>query len=91
MSQIQIAHANDTKQLRDGVVNMVNVGADNLAIEPGESTAAAGRAAFEALEAATAAVAAGEVEGLVPATLYKRVSVARRTRRRRSQIQTSRS
>ena len=32
MSQIQIAHANDTKQLRDGVVNMVNVGADNLSL-----------------------------------------------------------
>lgn len=71
MSQIQIAHANDTKQLRDGVVNMVNVGADNLAIEPGESTAAAGRAAFEALEAATAALAAGDVDVLVTAPINK--------------------
>ncbi len=69
--QIQLAHTNDIKQLRDGAVNVVNVGADNLAIEPGEGTAAAGRAAFDALEAATAALAAGDVDVLVTAPINK--------------------
>lgn len=69
--QIQLAHTNDIKQLRDGAVNVVNIGADNLAIEPGEGTAAAGRAAFDALEAATAALAAGDVDVLVTAPINK--------------------
>lgn len=70
-TQIQFTHINDVKQLRDGAVNVVNVGADNLAIEPGEGTAAAGRAAFDALEAATAALAAGDVDVLVTAPINK--------------------
>lgn len=71
LSQIQLAHTNDVKQLRDGAVNVVNVGADNLAVTPGESTAEAGRAAFDALEAATAALAAGDVDVLVTAPINK--------------------
>ena len=70
-TQIQFTHTNGVKQLRDGAVNVVNVGADNLAIEPGEGTAAAGRAAFDALEAATAALAAGDVDVLVTAPINK--------------------
>lgn len=71
LSQIQLTHTNDVKQLRDGAVNVVNVGADNLAVTPGESTAEAGRAAFDALEAATAALAAGDVDVLVTAPINK--------------------
>lgn len=71
LSQIQLAHTNDVKQLRDGAVNVINVGADNLAVTPGESTAEAGRAAFDALEAATAALAAGDVDVLVTAPINK--------------------
>lgn len=71
LSQIQLAHTNDVKQLRDGAVNVVNVGADNLAVTPGESTAEAGRTAFDALEAATAALAAGDVDVLVTAPINK--------------------
>lgn len=70
-AQIQIAHTNDIKQIRDGAVNMINIGEENLAIEPGESTAAAGRAAFDALEAATAALSAGDVDVLVTAPINK--------------------
>ena len=71
MTQMPITHAADAKQVRDGAVNMVNIGGDNIPVEPGQSTEAAGRAAFEALEAATAALACGDVDVLVTAPINK--------------------
>lgn len=71
LPQIPITHINDAKQIRDGVINMVNIGADLIPVNPGESNAAAGQAAFEALEAATAALVNGEVDVMVTAPINK--------------------
>jgi 4-hydroxythreonine-4-phosphate dehydrogenase len=55
----------------DGAVNIVNVVDENVTVEPGTSTPAAGAAAFASLEAAVAQLKAGEIDVLLTAPINK--------------------
>lgn len=56
---------------RHGKMNLVNVGQTNLTPQFGQPTAESGRSAYEALEAAVAALEAGDIDVLVTAPINK--------------------
>lgn len=58
-------------EIKDGDYNIINVVPEETKVEPGQSTPAAGQAAFDALEAATAALRDGEIDVLVTAPINK--------------------
>lgn len=59
-------------QAKPGVLNVVNCVADDVKVEPGVSSQAAGEAALASLEAAVRAVSAGELDVLVTAPINKK-------------------
>lgn len=54
LPQVQFTRVDKASDARDGVFNIVNVVGEDLKIEPGTASEAAGAAAFAALEAAVA-------------------------------------
>lgn len=58
-------------EARDGVVNIINVVGEDVKVEPGQATEAAGAAAFAALERATADLRDGLIDVLVTAPINK--------------------
>lgn len=61
-----------TADIHDGECNIVNIAADELKVETGRPTEESGRAALLALEQATEAIAAGEIDVLVTAPINKK-------------------
>lgn len=71
LPQMQLVQIPDATQAREGAINIVNVVGEEVHPEPGADTPEAGKAALAALEAATAALRAGEVDALVTAPINK--------------------
>lgn len=67
-SMNQIANAVDA---RDGACSIINVVGEDTIVEPGKATAAAGKAAFVALEQAVADLRNGTIDALVTAPINK--------------------
>lgn len=71
LPQISFTQISKGEDIRDGVLNMLNVIAEEIKPEPGQSSQAAGKAAFTALERAVADLRAGLVDVLVTAPINK--------------------
>jgi len=61
----------DASQAEAGQINLVDIAAGELKVEPGQATAEAGAAALKALDAATQALLDGSVDVLVTAPINK--------------------
>lgn len=71
LEPVQLNRINDASEARDGACNIVNVVGEDLKIEPGQPTEAAGAAALAALEAAVADLRKGNIDVLVTAPINK--------------------
>lgn len=71
LPQVQLNRIDSAADARDGVFNIINVVGEDLKIEPGIASEAAGGAAFAALEAAVADLRAGDIDVLVTAPIDK--------------------
>lgn len=71
LPQVQFTRIDSDADARDGVFNIVNVVGEDLKIEPGVASEAAGAAALAALEAAVADLRAGNIDVLVTAPIDK--------------------
>ena len=71
LPQVQFTRTDSAADARDGVFNIVNVVGEDLKIEPGIPSEAAGAAALAALEAAVADLRAGNIDVLVTAPIDK--------------------
>jgi 4-hydroxythreonine-4-phosphate dehydrogenase len=71
LQSINFNQIDDASQARDNAVNIINVVGEDVKVEPGESTEAAGQAAFAALERAVTDLRAGKVDTLVTAPINK--------------------
>ena len=71
LPQVQLNRVDSAADARDGVFNIINVVGEDLKIEPGIASEAAGGAAFAALEAAVADLRAGDIDVLVTAPIDK--------------------
>ena len=71
LPQVQLNRVDSAADARDGVFNIINVVGEDLKIEPGVASEAAGGAAFAALEAAVADLRAGDIDVLVTAPIDK--------------------
>ena len=71
LPQVQLNRVDSASDARDGVFNIINVVGEDLKIEPGIASEAAGGAAFAALEAAVADLRAGDIDVLVTAPIDK--------------------
>ena len=71
LPQVQLNRVDSVADARDGVFNIINVVGEDLKIEPGIASEAAGGAAFAALEAAVADLRAGDIDVLVTAPIDK--------------------
>ncbi len=71
LPQVQFNRIDSAADARDGVYNIVNVVGEDLKIEPGTASEAAGAAALAALEAAVADLRAGNIDVLVTAPIDK--------------------
>lgn len=71
LPQVQFTRIDSAADARDGVFNIVNVVGEDLKIEPGIASEAAGAAALAALEAAVADLRAGNIDVLVTAPIDK--------------------
>lgn len=69
--QVPTMHVQSAADAKDGTLNIVNVVGDDEQLAPGQSTEAAGRAAFAALERAAADLQEGLVDVLVTAPINK--------------------
>ena len=72
LPQVQLNRVDSAADARDGQYNIVNVVDEDLKIDPGMATEAAGKAAFAALEAAVADLKAGDIDVLVTAPINKK-------------------
>ncbi len=72
LPQVQLNRVDLAADARDGQYNIVNVVDEDLKIDPGMATEAAGKAAFAALEAAVADLKAGDIDVLVTAPINKK-------------------
>ena len=72
LPQVQLNRVASAADARDGQYNIVNVVDEDLKIDPGMATEAAGKAAFAALEAAVADLKAGDIDVLVTAPINKK-------------------
>ena len=72
LPQVQLNRIDSAADARDGQYNIVNVVDEDLKIDPGMATEAAGKAAFAALEAAVADLKAGDIDVLVTAPINKK-------------------
>lgn len=71
LPQVQFNRIDSAADARDGAYNIVNVVGEDLKIEPGTASEAAGAAALAALEAAVADLRAGNIDVLVTAPIDK--------------------
>ena len=71
LQPIQFTQVASGEEIVDGVYNMINVIGEDVKIDTGVSTEAAGRAAFTSLERAVADLRAGNVDVLVTAPINK--------------------
>lgn len=71
LPQVQFTRIDSAADARDGVFNIVNVVGEDLKIEPGVASEAAGAAALAALEAAVADLRAGNIDVMVTAPIDK--------------------
>lgn len=71
LPNVQLNQINDADQAKDGFASIITVTDDDQP-EPGVSTPQAGKAAFDALEAAVADLRAGKVDALVTAPINKK-------------------
>ena len=71
LPQVQLNRVDSAADARDGVFNIINVVGEDLKVEPGIASEAAGGAAFAALEAAVADLRAGDIDVLVTAPIDK--------------------
>lgn len=69
---IQLSQISSAAEARDGVYSIINVIGEDVKLEPGQSTEAAGAAAFTALERAVSDLRQGEIDVLVTAPINKR-------------------
>lgn len=65
---VQVADAGQAKEDR---INIINVVGENTKVEPGQTTAEAGQAAFAALERAVTDLRSGDIDALVTAPINK--------------------
>lgn len=63
--------AANAQEIKDGDYNIVNVVPEDTKVEPGTSSEIAGKAAFDALEAAVTALRSGDIDVLVTAPINK--------------------
>lgn len=68
---LNMAQINDASQARENEVNIINVVGEDLLIEPGTASKAAGEAAFKALERAVSDLREGTIDVLVTAPINK--------------------
>lgn len=71
MPAMQLTQSASGAEVRDGVINVVNVVGEDVKVEPGNETRAAGEAAFAALEQAVADLRDGHIDVLVTAPINK--------------------
>lgn len=71
LPQVQFNRVDSAADARDGVFNIVNIIGEDLKIEPGTASEAAGAAALAALEAAVADLRSGDIDVLVTAPIDK--------------------
>jgi len=71
LPQVQFNRVDSAANARDGVFNIVNVVGEDLKIEPGTPSEAAGAAALAALEAAVTDLRSGDIDVLVTAPIDK--------------------
>ena len=71
MAQIPYQIVDSADHAKQGVLNFINVVGEDVQAEPGKSTEAAGKAAFAALERATADLKSGVIDCLVTAPINK--------------------
>ena len=71
LQQFNMIQIGDASQARDNEVNIINVVGEDLVIEPGTISKAAGEAAFKALERAVADLRNGTIDVLVTAPINK--------------------
>ncbi len=71
LQPVQFNSIDNAIQARDGVCNMVEIGSDDLKIEFGTNSEAAGRAAFTSLECAVSDLKNGIIDAIVTAPIDK--------------------
>ena len=71
MPAMQLTQSASGAEVRDGAINVVNVVGEDVKVEPGNETQAAGEAAFAALEQAVADLREGHIDVLVTAPINK--------------------
>jgi len=71
LAPVQFTRINSADEAHDDVYNIINVVGEDLKIEPGEPSEAAGAAAFAALEAAVTDLRNGDIDVLVTAPIDK--------------------
>lgn len=71
MTPVQFNTAGDGGEIKDGAYNIVNVVGEDVKVEPGNETKAAGEAALAALERAVADLKAGAIDVIVTAPINK--------------------
>lgn len=71
LPQVQLNRVDTAADARDGVYNIVNVVGEDLKIDPGVATEAAGQAALAALKVAVADLKSGDIDVLVTAPINK--------------------
>ncbi|MDE6467348.1 MAG: 4-hydroxythreonine-4-phosphate dehydrogenase PdxA, partial [Muribaculaceae bacterium] len=71
LPQVQLNKVESAADAKEGVFNVVNVVGEDLKIDPGMETEAAGAAALAALDAACADIKNGVIDALVTAPINK--------------------
>ena len=71
LPEVKLVQVASAAEAADGQYNVINVVPEDTKIEVGQSTAVAGKAAFESLERAVADLAQGEIDVLVTAPINK--------------------
>lgn len=71
MAPVSFQRVDSAKDAKEGVYNIINVVPEDLKIEPGQPSEAAGAAAFAALEAAVTDLRNGDIDVLVTAPIDK--------------------
>lgn len=72
LAPVQFNRIDNAAEAVDGQFNIINVVGEDLKIDPGMATEAAGQAAFAALEAAVADLKEGNIDVLVTAPINKK-------------------
>lgn len=71
IEEFQSVSVDGASDIVDGKVNIVDIGCENIRLTPGVSSPEAGQAAVKALEMASAAIEAGDIDVIVTAPICK--------------------